>query len=358
MSRKTPDGHPAGGIPALTSSTKHLVHERALLRGVRALSVMNQTDGFDCPGCAWPEPADRSFAEFCENGVKAIAAESTGRRCGPEFFARHAVAELRAQSDYWLEQQGRLTQPVIRRRGSEHFEPISWDDAFARAGAALRALEDPDQAVFYTSGRTSNEAAFLYQLLGRRLGTNNFPDCSNLCHESSGVGLRRTIGVGKGAVQLTDFEQADAIFVIGQNPGTNHPRMLTALQAARRRGARIVVINPLRERGLEQFIHPQEAAAMLTGRATDMATEYLQPLPGGDVAVLAGIMKHVLDAERQAPGRVLDHNFIRAHTVGFEALQADLEAASWPEIEAASGLSRAEMRRAAEIYVASSASIV
>jgi molybdopterin-dependent oxidoreductase alpha subunit len=350
--------HPAGGFPALTSSLRHLAKEKALLRGARALQVMNQKEGFDCPGCAWPEAEHRSFAEFCENGVKAVAAESTGRRCGPEFFARHAIGELRGQSDYWLEQQGRLTHPMIRRAGADHFEPIGWDEAFARAGAALRGLSHADRAAFYTSGRTSNEAAFLYQLLGRMLGTNNFPDCSNLCHESSGVGLRRTMGVGKGAVQLADFEKADAIFVIGQNPGTNHPRMLSALQAARRRGAQIVAINPLRERGLESFIHPQEVGAMVTGRPTAISTVYLQPLPGSDVAVLKGIMKHVLDAERQAPARVLDHSFIRAHTVGIDALRDDLDATAWADIESACGLSEAEIRHASDVYIASRATIV
>jgi len=350
--------HPAGGFPALTSSLRHLAGEKALLRGARALRIMNQKQGFDCPGCAWPEGEHRSVAEFCENGVKAVAAEATARRCDPDFFARHPVGELRGQTDYWLEQQGRLTHPMIRRSGADHFEPISWEDAFAKAGAALRQLGDPDQAAFYTSGRTSNEAAFLYQLLGRMLGTNNFPDCSNLCHESSGVGLRQTMGVGKGAVQLADFDKADAIFVIGQNPGTNHPRMLSALQAARRRGAQIVAINPLRERGLESFIHPQEVGAMVSGRPTPIATVYLQPLPGSDVALLKGIMKHVLDAERQAPGRVLDHNFIRVHTIGLDALREDLDATSWQAIESATGLREPEIRRASDVYIDARATIV
>jgi molybdopterin-dependent oxidoreductase alpha subunit len=352
------DGKAAGGVPAITSSLRHLAHEKALVRGGRALRLMNQKGGFDCPGCAWPEPEHRSFAEFCENGAKAVAGESTGKRCGPDFFARHTVDELLAQSDYWLEQQGRLTHPVIRRAGSDRFEPIAWDDAFARAGAALRALPDPDRAAFYTSGRTSNEAAFMYSLFGRMLGTNNFPDCSNLCHESSGVGLKRTMGIGKGAVQLDDFEVADAIFVIGQNPGTNHPRMLTTLQAARRRGAEIVAINPLRERGLERFAHPQEPGAVLTGHGTEIATVYLQPLPGSDVAVLKGIMKHVLAAERSDTGRVLDHGFIRAHTLGLEAMVADLDATSWEHIRRESGLTAAELLPAAEVYVKSRATIV
>ncbi|MDB4947667.1 MAG: putative dehydrogenase [Gemmatimonadetes bacterium] len=350
--------HPAGGMQAIASTLRQLSREQALVRGGRALRVMNQVDGFDCPGCAWPEPRQRSFAEFCENGAKAVAAEATAKRCGPAFFAAHTVADLRSRTDYWLEQQGRLTHPLIRRAGANRFEPIGWDEAFARAAAALRGLPDPDQAAFYTSGRTSNEAAFLYQLMGRMLGTNNFPDCSNLCHESSGVGLKRTIGIGKGSVQLDDFEKADAIFVIGQNPGTNHPRMLSALQAARKRGAQIVAINPLREVGLESFIHPQQAFATLLGTASPIASLYLQPRVGSDVAVLKGMMKHVLAAERAAPGTVLDHAFLREHTVGLDALVADLDVTRWDRIEEECGLAEAEIARASDVYLRSGATIV
>jgi molybdopterin-dependent oxidoreductase alpha subunit len=353
-----PGGKPAGGLSSILATVRQLMRDRAVVQGSRALRVINQVDGFDCPGCAWPEAKDRSAFEFCENGAKAVAAETTSRRADPDFFARHTVDDLLAQSDYWLEQQGRLTHPMIRREGSDRFEPIVWGEAFARAGEVLRGLDDPDQAAFYTSGRTSNEAAFLYQLFGRMYGTNNFPDCSNLCHESSGVGLRATLGVGKGTVQLDDFEKADAIFVIGQNPGTNHPRMLSALQAARRRGAEIVAINPLRERGLEEFIHPQEVAASLTGHATRMTTLYLQPKPGSDVAVLKGMMKRVLEAEKSAPGRVLDHGFIRAHTTGFQELADDLHATPWEAIEEQAGLARAEIVAAADVYVRARATIV
>jgi molybdopterin-dependent oxidoreductase alpha subunit len=353
-----PTGKPAGGLSSVFATVRQLVRDRAVRRGTRALRVMNQVEGFDCPGCAWPEAKERSTFEFCENGAKAVAAETTSRRADPDFFARHTVDELLAQSDYWLEQQGRLTHPLIRRAGSDRFEPIAWDEAFARAGEVLRSLGDPNQAAFYTSGRTSNEAAFLYQLFGRMYGTNNFPDCSNLCHESSGVGLRGTLGVGKGTVQLDDFAKADAIFVIGQNPGTNHPRMLSALQAARRRGAEIVAINPLRERGLEEFIHPQDVTASLMGHATQMTTLYLQPKPGSDVAVLKGMMKRVLEAEQQAPGRVLDHGFIRAHTTGFEALVADLETTRWEAVEEQTGLTRAEIVAAADVYIRARATIV
>ncbi|HET6229418.1 MAG TPA: FdhF/YdeP family oxidoreductase [Longimicrobiaceae bacterium] len=356
-STHAPDA-PAGGMGALASTLHHLRHEKSLVQGTKALRMLNQTDGFDCPGCAWPEPRERSFAEFCENGAKAVAHEATGKRAGPELFARHTVADMLSRTDYWLEQQGRLTHPMIRRAGAEHFEPLRWDEAFARAGQALRSLDHADQAAFYTSGRTSNEAAFLYQLFGRMLGTNNFPDCSNLCHESSGTGLKRTIGVGKGSVQLDDFEKAEAIFVIGQNPGTNHPRMLSALQAARRRGAKIVSINPLRERGLESFVHPQEIRATLTGTGSPISNVYLQPKVGSDVAVLQGIMKHVLEAERTSPGRVLDHGFLRMHTDGFDDLSAALNATPWARIEEETGLSQAQIREASDVYVNSRATIV
>jgi molybdopterin-dependent oxidoreductase alpha subunit len=357
MSRSDP---PAGGLSSILGTLRQLRRERAFRRGSAALRVVNQDGGVDCPGCAWPEPPPdgRSALEFCENGAKAIAAEATTRRAGAEFFARHAVAELRERSDYWLEQQGRVAEPVLRRAGDTHFGPIGWDEAFALAGERLRSLQDPRRAAFYTSGRTSNEAAFLYQLLVRLLGTNNLPDCSNLCHESSGLGLKRTLGITKGAVQLHDFERAEAIFVIGQNPGTNHPRMLTALQAARRRGAAGVAINPLRERGLVRFAHPQEVLPTLLGRGTEIATVYLQPRPGSDVAVLKGIMKQVLEAERRDRGRVVDHGFVRAHTVGFEELVADLEATPWDRITEECGLSPEEIRPASEVYIRSRATIL
>lgn len=355
-----PAEKPAGGMGSILSTARQLAREKAIVPGTAALRVLNQDGGVDCPGCAWPEPAagERSHFEFCENGAKAVAAETTRKRVTPEFFARYSIDELQGQSDYWLEQQGRVAQPVILREGSRHFEPVGWDEAFARAGAYLRALPDPHQAAFYTSGRTSNEAAFLYQLLGRMHGTNNFPDCSNLCHESSGVGLKQTMGIGKGAVQLDDFEKADAIFIIGQNPGTNHPRMLTVLQAARRRGAQVVAINPLRERGLMKFAHPQEVGPTLLGQGTEIATVYLQPKPGSDVAVLKGMMKQVLEEERRDRGRVIDHGFIRAHCTGFEALVADLDATEWTRITEESGLTQNDIRRATEVYVRSRATIV
>lgn len=341
----------AGGLAALRSTVQSICRERAAFRGARALLQVNQPDGFDCPGCAWPEPSAPSRLEFCENGAKAVAFEATRRRADAAFFAAHSVSELRARSDHWLESQGRLVEPLRYEPTRDRYVPTSWEEAFARVGAALDALEDPDQAVFYTSGRTSNEAAFLYQLLGRLVGTNNFPDCSNMCHESSGVGLGESIGIGKGTVTLEDFALADAIFVIGQNPGTNHPRMLTELQAARRRGARIVSINPLREPALVAFTHPKEAWATLRGQSTPISTHYLQVLVGGDLAALKGIQKHVLAAEEARPGRVLDHDFIAEHTEGFAELERDLRATSWEEIEQACGLSIAQLAEVARVYV-------
>jgi molybdopterin-dependent oxidoreductase alpha subunit len=343
----------AGGFPAILS-TLQAIARKGGGRGLKALSRVNQPGGFACPSCAWPEPREHGPIEFCENGAKAVAHEATRRRISRELLARTPVAELLAHDDHWLEAQGRLVEPILRRPGAGCFEPIGWDEAYARVAAELRALESPDQAVFYTSGRASNEAAFLWQLFARQLGTNNLPDCSNLCHESSGEGLGDAIGVGKGTVSLEDIERAGAVFVIGQNPGTCHPRMLTTLAAAKRRGARIVAINPLHERGLVRFAQPQDPRAWL-GRGEAIADLYLQVRVGGDVALLKGIMKEVLEAEARAPGRVLDWPFLREHTEGFEALRSDLEAQRWDELEARSGISRSSMREAAEIYIAADA---
>ena len=339
----------AGGFAAVLSTLRRATGALGWRRALAALGPLNQTRGFDCPGCAWPDPARRSATEFCENGAKAVAHEAAPGTLGGEFFAAHPIAELLERSDHWLEQQGRLAEPVYREPGATHYRPVSWERAFAGIAAGLGGLASPDQAVFYTSGRTSNEAAFLYQLFVRAFGTNNLPDCSNLCHESSGVGLTRSIGVGKGTVSLEDFERTDLVFVIGQNPGSNHPRMLTALQAAKRAGARIVAINPLRERGLVRFAHPQEPLAWL-GRGSEIADLYLQLRVGGDVAALQGLAKAVLELEAERPGRVLDRAFLAAHTRGFEAWRRSLEATAWDALEAGSGLARAELRRAAELY--------
>ncbi|MDG2303186.1 MAG: FdhF/YdeP family oxidoreductase [Candidatus Binatia bacterium] len=355
--RQNPKGPAAGGLGALISTAQRLGRDGAPLAGVRSLAHVNQPDGFDCPGCAWPEPNSPARFEFCENGAKAVAFEATGKRVGPDFFAANPVASLRGQTDHWLEGQGRLTHPMRYDQASDTYQPVSWADAFGQIGAALDGLDDPNEAVFYTSGRTSNEAAFLYQLLGRRLGTNNFPDCSNMCHESSGVGLSESIGIGKGTVTLEDFQKADAIFVIGQNPGTNHPRMLTELQAARRRGARIVSLNPLRERALVEFAHPKDPWELLSGRGTSISTHYLQVQIGGDLAALTGIGKAVLAAEKAAPGAVLDREFIDRHTSGLEEYVQALGAVSWEHIEKESGLTRAELEEAATVYVEADAVI-
>ncbi len=339
----------AGGFPAVRASLAQLRAQTGWLTGTRALLAVNQPEGFDCPGCAWPEPHEhRSEFEFCENGAKAVAAEATSLRLDAAYFAQHSVAQLAALSDHALGQLGRLTEPMLLRAGAEHYAPVTWDKAFALVSHELGALPGPDHAVFYTSGRTSNEAAFLYQLFVRQFGTNNLPDCSNMCHESSGWALRETIGVGKGTVQLEDFELADAIFVIGQNPGTNHPRMLTTLQEAARRGCRIVSINPLPEAALNRFQHPQEPWAF-AGGGTPIATLHLPVRINGDVALLQGICKEILEEEARRSGDVVDQRFIDAHTDGFDDYKAALAALGWDTLVADSGVARADIRRAAEV---------
>lgn len=341
----------AGGWPALGAGLKHIRAQKNTATTLKALLRVNQPDGFDCPGCAWPEPDDPSRFEFCENGIKAVAWEATGKRVTPEFFAGHTVTELREQTDYWLESQGRLTHPVRYNRDTDKYEPVTWAQAFELIGVTLKKLDSPNRALFYTSGRTSNEAAFLYQLFVRRFGTNNLPDCSNMCHESSGVALGETIGIGKGTVRLHDFEEADLILVIGQNPGTNHPRMLTELGKAAKRGCKVIAVNPLKEAGLLGFLHPQQPVAMLTNHATSIASMYVQPLVGGDLALFKGVCKLVVEAEDAAPGTVLDRAFIEQHTAGYEALRADLAGASWDEITAQSGVGREVIAALADAYL-------
>jgi molybdopterin-dependent oxidoreductase alpha subunit len=353
---------PAGGWGALQATAKALREQSVILKGGRALLSMNQPDGFDCPGCAWPDPKHTSSFEFCENGAKAVAFELTNRRVTPDFFAAHTVRELEQHSDYWLEEQGRLTEPMRYDAASDRYVPIGWEEAFALIGRELRALQSPDQAEFYTSGRTSNEAAFLYQLFVRRFGTNNFPDCSNMCHEPTSVGLPESIGIGKGTVILDDFSHADAIFVIGQNPGTNSPRMMTELRNASRRGVPIVVLNPLRERALERFAAPQDPVEMITLSSTRIASEYCQVGVGGDVAALKGIMKIVLEAHDttvETGGQpILDLAFIEQHTHGFSAFAEELRRTEWSDILRVSGLSREQIQRVATIYMKSNAVIV
>jgi molybdopterin-dependent oxidoreductase alpha subunit len=336
---------------------RHAARQMGPVRGVRTLLRANQDGGFDCPSCAWPDPEDRSAFEFCENGAKAMASEATTRRVAPELFAAHAIEDLGKMSDLRLNELGRLTFPAVKRRGSPRYEPISWSDAFALVAKAIGELDSPDGAAFYTSGRTSNEAAFLYQLFARLLGTNNLPDCSNMCHESSGAGLTEAIGVGKGTVTLDDFELARAIFLVGQNPGTNHPRMLTTLEKAKRRGCVIVAVNPLPETGLFRFANPQDPADIIEG-GTTLATLFCQVAINGDVAFFQGLMKAMLAHEDARPGSVLDQDFIGAHTTGFADLERSVRETSWEDIERSSGLSRERIEEAARVAVASERTIV
>ena len=342
----------AAGIEAVAQSLKHIARESGWLRGNQILLQLNQKDGFDCPGCAWPDPSDaRSRFEYCENGAKAVAEETTRARVTPEFFARHSLAEIAGWDDKTIGKSGRLTHPMILDAGATHYRPIAWDEAFAIVAAELNALASPDQAIFYTSGRTSNEAAFLYQLFARMWGTNNLPDCSNMCHESSGWALGAAIGIGKGTVKLKDFAHSDCILIIGQNPGTNHPRMLSALRAARKNGAEIISINPLPEAGLMAFSHPQHPTELLA--PVELTTQWLPVKINGDVALLKGIMKAMLDYEVAAPGGVFDREFIAQHTAGFAAFMTQLRRESWAEIVAASGLSRRKIKEAAALIARS-----
>jgi molybdopterin-dependent oxidoreductase alpha subunit len=344
----------AAGWGALKAVADAVRGQMAIVKETRGLLNMNQPHGFDCPGCAWPDPKHTSSFEFCENGAKAVSWEATAKRTTPEFFAAHTVSELWNWSDFDLENEGRLTHPMIYDQATDRYLPTSWDEALTKIGAALRALPHPDMAEFYTSGRASNEAAFLYQLFAREYGTNNFPDCSNMCHEATSVGLPESIGVGKGTVTLEDFDYSDAVFCIGHNPGTNHPRMLTTLREVSKRGAPIIVFNPLRERGLERFTSPQSPVEMLTLSSTPIASTYYLMKVGGDIAVLKGMMKTLLalDAKSLAEGGpgVLDRDFIANHTIGIDALLADLDAISWDAIEEASGLSRSDIEFVGNIY--------
>ncbi|HEV8204454.1 MAG TPA: FdhF/YdeP family oxidoreductase [Pyrinomonadaceae bacterium] len=342
----------AGGVPAIIATVKAISDEMGLVRGARTMLKVNQVGGVDCPGCAWPEPDQkRSHFEFCENGAKHVADEATTKRVTPEFFQKWSVAELAEQTDQWLNAQGRLTYPMLLNRDASHYEPVSWEDAFELLAAELNSLNYPDQAIFYTSGRTSNEAAFLYQLFVRQFGTNNLPDCSNMCHESSGTALSETIGVGKGTVTLEDFDKAQAIFVIGQNPGTNHPRMLTSLERAKQNGCKLVHINPLPEVGMTRFKHPQHVLGLF-GSGTELADLFLQVRINGDVALLKGISKAVLAHED-----ALDRDFISQYTCRFDEFVTALREVSWSEIVEQSGVAKELIEQAAEIFVASERTI-
>ncbi|MFE3590147.1 FdhF/YdeP family oxidoreductase [Streptomyces niveus] len=375
MASKPPSGDPvqdapqvaaprdsAAGLPAVAHSLRVAQQQMGVTRAARTLLKVNQKDGFDCPGCAWPEGDHRHTAEFCENGAKAVAEEATLRRVTPDFFAAHPVADLATRSGYWLGQQGRITQPMLLERGAadgaaggDRYEPVSWERAFAIIAEELTALDSPDEALFYTSGRTSNEAAFLLQLFAREFGTNNLPDCSNMCHESSGSALAETLGVGKGSVSLEDMHQADLIIVAGQNPGTNHPRMLSALEKAKAAGARIISVNPLPEAGMGRFKNPQTPHGLLKGAAlTDL---FLQIRIGGDQALFRLLNKLVLDAAESDPAAV-DEAFVAEHTHGFEEFTAAARAADWEQTLAATGLERADIERALAMVLASKRTIV
>lgn len=353
-SRYQPYNGPAGGWGALRSVAQSWLGSGNALKNIRTLLKTNQNGGFDCPGCAWGDSPHDDTVKFCENGAKAVNWEATKRRVDAEFFARYSVSQLREQSDYWLEYQGRLTQPMRYDADTDHYLPIGWDAAFALIGEQLNRLQMPHQAEFYTSGRASNEAAFLYQLFGRAFGTNNFPDCSNMCHEASGVALGGSIGVGKGTVTFDDFAHADAIFVLGQNPGTNHPRMLEPLREAVERGAQVVCFNPLKERGLERFQHPQKPLEMLGNQDAPTNTAYFRPNLGGDLAALRGMAKFLLqwerDAQQQGTDAVFDHAFIGEHTQGLDDYLNIIDATPWSLIEGQSGLSRADIEQAARMY--------
>ncbi|GGS42086.1 FdhF/YdeP family oxidoreductase [Actinokineospora fastidiosa] len=347
----------AAGIPGVAATLRHSMAQMGVARTARTLRVINQRDGFDCPGCAWPEGRGehRKAVEFCENGAKAVAEEATLRRVGREFFASHSVAELAERTDYWLGQQGRLTEPMVLR--GTHYEPIGWDAAFALIAEHLRALSTPDEAVFYTSGRTSNEAAFLYQLLVRSYGTNNLPDCSNMCHESSGAALAQTTGIGKGSVTLADLEQADLIVVVGQNPGTNHPRMLSALEAAKGNGAKIVAVNPLPEAGLLRFKNPQNVRGVV-GRGTPLADQFLQIRLAGDQALFQAVGNLLLRWEDARPGTVVDRAFVERSTVDFDRYAEHVRALDWEAVFAATGLTHGEIEKFARTVADSKRMIV
>ena len=350
----------AAGINAVRVAMKYTLAEMGAADGARMLQKLNQEGGFDCQSCAWPDPppGERpAFAEYCENGAKVTAEENTRKLIDPDFFRRHSVAELSQRSDYWLAKQGRIDRPMVLREGATHYEPIGWDEAFALIAEELNALGSPDEAAFYTSGRTANETAFLYQLFVRHFGTNNLPDCSNMCHESSGSALTDAIGIGKGTVTLDDVHHADLLISIGQNPGSCHPRMLTALQRLKRNGGKVIAINPLPETGLNHFKHPQDlkhpgrALSVLVGDGTPIAEFFVPVRIAGDVALLKGVLKEMLEEEERRPGTVFDHEFIRTHTHGYEAFVDDLRGESWDLIAEQSGVERAQIRAVAEMVM-------
>ncbi|MGX1626767.1 FdhF/YdeP family oxidoreductase [Streptomyces albidoflavus] len=355
----TPPKTWATGVPAVTHALEYALGQTSVRRTALTLLNINQAKGFDCPGCAWPEPAPgkRHRNEYCENGGKHIADEATSRRVTAGFFREHSIAELDTKSDYWLNQQGRLTEPMVKRPGATHYEPLGWDEAFGILADELRSLASPDEALFYTSGRLNNEAAFLLQLFARAYGTNNLPDCSNMCHESSGSALGETLGIGKGSVSLDDIHEADLVFVVGQNPGTNHPRMLSALEETKRNGGQVVAVNTLPEAGLMRFKHPQKARGVI-GRGTEIADQFLHIRAGGDLALFQALNLLLLEAEDEAPGTVLDHAFIASDTTGFEAFAEHARKTRWEDVLEATGLTREEIEEVHRRVLASRKVIV
>jgi molybdopterin-dependent oxidoreductase alpha subunit len=350
--------HEAAGVKAVMVSLKRGLKQMGAVRTAAALTRLNQRHGFDCPGCAWPEePGGRKMAEFCENGAKAVAEEATKRRVTPDFFARHSVSELADQPEYWLSQQGRITHPMVLADGDTHYRPIQWDDAYRLIAEHLNGLASPHEACFYTSGRTSNEAAFLYQLLVRSYGTNNLPDCSNMCHESSGTALTDSIGIGKGSVTVEDVVNADCIVIAGQNPGTNHPRMLSILEKAKARGAKIIAINPLSEAGLMRFKDPQKVHGVV-GNGVPIADEFVQIRLGGDMALFAGLGRLLLEAEDRAPGTVLDRDFIAEHCAGFDEYEKQTRAVDLDTVTEATGIGREQLNRLAAMLIASDRTVL
>ena len=357
----------AAGIPAIWNTMLYGIGEMGPLRSSEAFLKINQVTGFDCQSCAWPSPdKNRKIFEFCENGAKAVSDESTKKRVGLDFFAKYSIAELAAKSDYWLNQQGRLTSPMVRHANATHYQPITWPEAFAMIAQELNGLDSPNQASFYTSGKTTNEPAFLLQLFARQFGTNNLPDCSNMCHESSGVAMVETLGVGKGAATVEDMESSELIFIFGNNPGTNHPRMLTSLQKAKDHGAKIIAVNPLPEVSLmrvtnpnpQDYSNPLELPFALLDKGQALADLYLPVRVNGDVAAIKGILKDLFERERAGHVSAIDREFIQTFTEGFEALLADVEATIWEEIEENSGLTRNQIRVAADMYAASKKTII
>ncbi|MGK7390658.1 MAG: FdhF/YdeP family oxidoreductase [Candidatus Cyclobacteriaceae bacterium M2_1C_046] len=347
----------AGGMGAVTYAMRHVYGQVGVIKGTKALLGLNQFKGYDCPGCAWPDPDDeRAVVEFCENGAKAVAEEATKEKVDADFFRKHSVQEISSWSDYKIGKSGRIFEPVILREGSDHYEPLAWGEAFSIIGKNLNSLPSPDNAIFYTSGRTSNEAAFLYQLFVRQYGTNNLPDCSNMCHESSGSALTETVGIGKGSVKLEDFYEAEVIFIIGQNPGTNHPRMLTALQIAKKKGATIITANPLKEAGLLNFKHPQKPADVL-GKGTSLTDLYLQVRINSDVALLLAINKILLQKEMEQGG-VLDHDFITSKTSGYKEYKETLGSYDLEDLIRQTGIPAGEIHKAADIIAAKKKIIV